>query len=257
MERLYGEYAPVNEETVAKIDGVYGDEEERAREIAYEVARNSAIINQTLLFRGAAGINANYMKQNTKPVQGTVLLSPKIRSFNDDNVEKEVMDLLRSGEIDAEPLLDDRELSEIPGFDKRKNFELPEGTRLYRITSGKYQGLCFTKGTVVNKDGSKETRMLVDIANTPFEALPPSWQKSNFDPFEFAYKLVTMYPNIDGELAAAAVHVYWLSQNTWAIDYNDPMGKPYNQLDEDQKQKDRDNVELAKKVVAQEKKNKR
>ena len=257
MERLYGEYAPISEEVMAKINGVYGDEEERAREIAAAVARNSTIINQDLLFRGAAAINANYMKENTIPVEGTDLLSPKIRLFGDNNFAMDFLEAQRAGEIEAEPLLSDRELSEIPGFDKRKNFELPQGTRLYRVTSGQYQGLCFTKGYVTEKNGVVEHRILIDIANTPFEVLPPSWQKSNFDPFEFAYKLVTMYPNIDEELAAAAVHVYWLAHNTWAIDYNDPMGKPYNQLTEEEKDKDRANVKLAKQAVELEKKNKR
>lgn len=248
MERKYGEYLPINEDVKAKIANVYGEKEEKAREIAYEVASNSTIINQELLFKGAAAINANYMKQNTIPVEGTDYLSPKIRSFNDNAYERDLLEVLDNG-ITVETLFEGAKLSEIPGFDKRKNFKLDERAKVFKVCDGKFKNLCFTSGIVVEKDGTEKESIFIDIANTPFEKLPKSWQKSNFDPFEFAFKLVTMYPKLSDEEAAAAVHVYWLAQNEWAIEYNSPLAKPYEELPRDEQEKDLANVLLARAAV--------
>lgn len=241
-KRIYGKYEPISTETRATLDKLYGDKEPQARAIAYQVSEIGEPIDQTVLFRGAAAINAAYMLRNTQQVPGTDLLSPKIRDFNDSAVEQELLAGLLDGSIKCEVVLTD--IENAPGFNKRKNFELSTN-ELYRVTTGKYAGLTFTKGMVTAKDGTQTKHLLLDIANTPFDKLTSSWQESNFDPFEFAYKLVQTHPGLSIDEYAAAVHVYWLNSNTWAIEYNDPMAVPYCDLVRAEQVKDQDNVVVA------------
>ena len=237
---IYGKYEPITTKTRETIDKVYGDKEKEAREIAYKVSEISEPIDQTVLFHGAAAINAAYMFRNTEKITGTEFISPKIRDFKDNMMEEEIYDGLKEGTIQCEIILDN--IESLPGFNKRKNFELTS-PRLYRITTGKYAGVVFAQGYDTKDPYQK--RLFIDIANTPFEKLPNGWQESNFDPFEFAYKLVETYPGLIIDEYAAIVHVYWLSQNEWAIEYSDPMGVPYTDLVRAEQVKDQDNVVVA------------
>lgn len=249
MERLYGKYEPLSDETQKVLDDLYEkygkNTELKERKIAYDVSYDQEVINQDMLFAGANAINEAYMLRNTHKVvlddNKTIIKSLKLRDFKDDEIEDEIKALLADKLIEVEVVAKNIANGDI---DKRKNFELHEPT-LYRIKEGKYEGLCFSSGEKTNKDGSVESALFIDIANTPFERLPQSWQASNFDPFEFAYKLVRDYPALTDEEYAAVVHVYWLAGNQWAIEYNDPMGVPYKELDKVEQVKDGDNVLVA------------
>lgn len=92
----------------------------------------------------------------------------------------------------------------------------------------------------------------VDILNTPFEQLPPKWQAENNAQAASAIMLVAndlegAMGNIEG--LAAKVHEQWLSRNSWAA--NGPLGVPYNELPEEEKQKDRDVVEAAYEILSE------
>ena len=92
----------------------------------------------------------------------------------------------------------------------------------------------------------------VDILNTSYADLPPKWQGENKAQAEAAISLVAKdmegaMGNIEG--LAAQVHEQWLSRNSWAKD--GPLGVPYNELPEEEKQKDRDVVEAAYEILSQ------
>ena len=248
MERLYGKYEPISEETQKVIDDLYEkygkNTEKKQRHIAYDVSYDQEIINQDMLFAGATAINEAYMLRNTHKVElnnGETIKSLKLRDFKDDEVENKLKELLADGLVEVEVVLRNVKPEDI---DKRKNFTL-DNPVLYRIKSGKYEGLCFSTGVKENKDGSKQDALFIDIANTPFDKLTKGWQESNFDPFEFAYKLVRDYPNLTDEEYAAVVHVYWLVGNQWTIESNNPMAVPYKELDKIEQFKDGDNVLVA------------
>ena len=242
MERKYGKYEPISEQTKAKIDAIYKEDEKQARDVAYKIAEDSSMIDQNLLFYGAGALNSTYMLRNCKIVPGSKFLSPKIRDFNDEKLEEELTSAIRRGDIKSEIILSS--IEKIDGFNKRKNFELDK-IDLYRITTGKFAGICLTTGYVTKRDGTVERRLLLDIANTPFEKLPASWQESNFAPFEFAYKLIKTYPNMPMEFYGEAIHVYWLATNEWAMDYNDALATTYQGLTTDEQIKDLDNAHIA------------
>ena len=63
-KRIYGKNAPISAETRETLDKLYGDKEPQARAIAYEVSEIGEPIDQTVLFNGAAAINAAYMLRN-------------------------------------------------------------------------------------------------------------------------------------------------------------------------------------------------
>lgn len=92
----------------------------------------------------------------------------------------------------------------------------------------------------------------VDILNTSYDQLPPKWQAENKAQAESAISLVAKdmegaMSNIEG--LAAQVHEQWLSRNSWAKD--GPLGVPYNELPEEEKQKDRDVVEAAYEILSE------
>ena len=92
----------------------------------------------------------------------------------------------------------------------------------------------------------------VDILNTSYDQLPPKWQAENKAQAESAISLVAKdmegaMGNIEG--LAAQVHEQWLSRNSWAKD--GPLGVPYNELPEEEKQKDRDVVEAAYEILSE------
>lgn len=91
----------------------------------------------------------------------------------------------------------------------------------------------------------------VDILNTSYSDLPPKWQAENKAQAESAIGLVAKdlegaMGNIEG--LAAQVHEQWLSRNSWAKD--GPLGVPYNELPEEEKQKDRDVIEAAYEILS-------
>ena len=92
----------------------------------------------------------------------------------------------------------------------------------------------------------------VDILNTSYSDLPPKWQAENKAQAESAIGLVAKdlegaMGNIEG--LAAQVHEQWLSRNSWAKD--GPLGVPYNELPEEDKQKDRDVITAAYEILSE------
>lgn len=92
----------------------------------------------------------------------------------------------------------------------------------------------------------------VDILNTAYADLPPKWQGENKAQAEAAISLVAknmddVMGNIEG--LAAQVHEQWLSRNSWAA--NGPLGVPYNELPEEEKQKDRDVITAAYEILSE------
>lgn len=92
----------------------------------------------------------------------------------------------------------------------------------------------------------------VDILNTSYADLPPKWQGENKAQAESAISLVSRdmegaMGNIEG--LASEVHEQWLSRNSWAKD--GPLGVAYNELPEEEKQKDRDVIVAAHEILSE------
>ena len=85
-----------------------------------------------------------------------------------------------------------------------------------------------------NSDGTEG-----DI-NVPFDKLHPDWQKENLAAGLAAERAVKKFPN-DIEKAAEYVHIKWMKRNPKA-DYNAAQHVPYDELSEDEKEKDRVHV---------------
>jgi hypothetical protein len=85
-----------------------------------------------------------------------------------------------------------------------------------------------------NSDGTEG-----DI-NVPFHKLHPDWQKENIAAGHAALAAVKKHPH-DIEKAAEHVHNEWMKRNPKA-DHNASQHKPYNDLPEDEKEKDRVHV---------------
>jgi len=106
-------------------------------------------------------------------------------------------------------------------------------------------------------DGTLEPRIKLvdgveyDIANLPFEKLPPKFQEANLQAARHALCHIEQTHSQGAEvasddwleLAAAEQHADWMNQNSWCTDPN--LMCPYNQLAEAEKQKDRDVVRIA------------
>jgi len=82
-----------------------------------------------------------------------------------------------------------------------------------------------------NSDGSEG-----DI-NVPFDDLHPDWQRENLAAGKAAEEAVTKFPH-DMEKAAEYIHIKWMLRNPKA-DYNAAQHVPYDELSEDEKEKDR------------------
>jgi hypothetical protein len=82
-----------------------------------------------------------------------------------------------------------------------------------------------------NSDGSEG-----DI-NVPFDDLHPDWQRENLAAGQAAEEAVTKFPH-DMEKAAEYIHIKWMHRNPKA-DYNAAQHVPYDELPEDEKEKDR------------------
>jgi hypothetical protein len=85
-----------------------------------------------------------------------------------------------------------------------------------------------------NSDGTEG-----DI-NVPFHKLHPDWQKENIAAGHAALAAVKKHPH-DVEKASEHVHNEWMKRNPKA-DHNASQHKPYKDLPEDEKEKDRVHV---------------
>ena len=85
-----------------------------------------------------------------------------------------------------------------------------------------------------NSDGSEGN------INVPFEKLHPDWQRENLAAGRAAAEAVTKFPD-DMEKAAEYIHIQWMKRNPKA-DYNAAQHVTYDELPEDEKEKDRVHV---------------
>ena len=85
-----------------------------------------------------------------------------------------------------------------------------------------------------NSDGSEGN------INVPFDKLHPDWQRENLAAGKAAAEAVIEFPN-DIEKAAEHIHIEWMKRNPKA-DYNASQHVPYDELPEDEKEKDRVHV---------------
>ena len=92
-----------------------------------------------------------------------------------------------------------------------------------------------------NSDGSEG-----DI-NVPFDKLHPDWQRENLAAGKAAAEAVIEFPN-DIEKAAEHIHIEWMKRNPKA-DYNAAQHVPYDELPEDEKEKDRVHVRTMMKLM--------
>jgi hypothetical protein len=83
--------------------------------------------------------------------------------------------------------------------------------------------------------------------NVPFEKLHPDWQKENLAAGKAAEDAVKKFPN-DIEQAAEYIHIEWMKRNPKA-DYNAAQHVAYDQLPEDEKEKDRVHVRTMMKLM--------
>lgn len=107
----------------------------------------------------------------------------------------------------------------------RKNFD-PTGTK-QRIKK--------------NSDGTEG-----DI-NVSFEKLHPDWQKENLAAGKAALDAVNKFPN-DEEAAAEQIHNEWMKRNPKG-DWNAAQHVPYEDLSDEEKEKDRVHVRTMKQMI--------
>ena len=92
-----------------------------------------------------------------------------------------------------------------------------------------------------NSDGTEG-----DI-NVPFDKLHPDWQKENLAAGNAAEQAVKKFPH-DIEKASEYIHIKWMERNPKA-DYNAAQHVPYDELPEDEKEKDRVHVRTMMKLL--------
>lgn len=134
-----------------------------------------------------------------------------------------------------------------------------------KIDDGKYEPRVkvFAKTTDGKEKWFDENKLPVDaqeikrqdIANTSFQELDPSWQEENKKAADVAmgevFRAVKDKKVLDEkfiEEASAIVHDKWLERNSWVKDpnYGNPdLAKPYQDLSEEEKEKDRAQVKKA------------
>jgi hypothetical protein len=83
--------------------------------------------------------------------------------------------------------------------------------------------------------------------NVPFEKLHPDWQKENLAAGKAAEDAVKNFPD-NIEQAAEHIHIEWMKRNPKA-DYNAAQHVAYDQLPEDEKEKDRVHVRTMMKLM--------
>jgi hypothetical protein len=126
-------------------------------------------------------------------------------------------------------------------------------SKLHGIWADNYRSGEMAKGNE-NPTRMKDEGMggQVDILNTSYSDLPPKWQAENKAQAESAIGLVAKNMDnamMDIEGLSAQVHEQWLSRNSWAKD--GPLGVPYSELPEEEKQKDRDVITTAHEILSQ------
>lgn len=126
-------------------------------------------------------------------------------------------------------------------------------SKLHGIWADNYRSGEMAKGNE-NPTRMKDDGMggQVDILNTSYSDLPPKWQAENKAQAESAIGLVARNMDsamMDIENLSAQVHEQWLSRNSWAKD--GPLGVPYTELPEEEKQKDRDVISAAHEILSQ------
>ena len=124
-------------------------------------------------------------------------------------------------------------------------------SKLHGIWADNYRSGEMAKGNE-NPTRMKDDGMggQVDILNTSYSDLPAKWQAENKAQAESAIGLVARNmdsASMDIEGLAAQIHEQWLSRNSWAKD--GPLGVPYNELPEEEKQKDRDVITAAQDIL--------
>ena len=92
-----------------------------------------------------------------------------------------------------------------------------------------------------NSDGTEG-----DI-NQPFNKIHPDWKKENLDAGNAALEAVKKHGD-DTESAAEHVHNEWMKRNPKA-EWNAAQHVPYSKLPEEEKQKDRDHVNIMKSIL--------
>jgi hypothetical protein len=92
-----------------------------------------------------------------------------------------------------------------------------------------------------NSDGSEGN------INVPFEKLHPDWQRENLAAGRAAAEAVSKFPD-NMEKAAEYIHIEWMKRNPKA-DYNAAQHVPYDELPEDEKEKDRVHVRTMMKLM--------
>ncbi len=107
----------------------------------------------------------------------------------------------------------------------------------------------------IEKHGTNE----VDIANCTFEELPSDWQYENLEAAKVAVNEVFDDVMTGKEIShdrieemSSRVHDAWLGRNSWVYDpeYGNPvLAKPYEELPEEEKAKDREQINQAKAKV--------
>ena len=119
--------------------------------------------------------------------------------------------------------------------------------------------------TRLREDWSYEPRMKdgVDIANTSFEDLPSKWKYENLEAARvvvgLVYEKVVNWEEITSEMIeemSSIVHERWLERNDWVYDaqyWNPVLAQPYEALPEEEKAKDRAQIEAAIKIIKAEK----
>ena len=126
--------------------------------------------------------------------------------------------------------------------------------RKFKSVNGQVDGKDFTDTTFIFEDGNPAYRpdeRKVDIRALTFDKLPLVWQKENADAgkvaIDLSFEKVLSGEKIDIEELSARVHEAWLSRpnNSWAIEYQTEESKPYAELKDPVKAKDRRQIELA------------
>ena len=93
-----------------------------------------------------------------------------------------------------------------------------------------------------NSDGTEG-----DI-NQPFNKIHPDWQKENLAAGQAAYDAVKKHGN-DIETASEVVHNEWMKRNP-KEEWNAAQHVPYNELPEEEKEKDRDHVRIMQSILS-------
>jgi len=152
----------------------------------------------------------------------------------------------------------DDEIAYLAASDEKrlKNWEVGEDgiLRKFKSVNGNVDGKAYVDRSFIFESDNpayRATEGKVDIRALTFEKLPLVWQKENADAgkvaIDLTFEKVLNGEEFDLEELSAKVHEAWLSRpnNSWAIEYQSEESKPYAELSEPLKAKDRRHIELA------------